>query len=75
MYLPDQAPNQNEALELLETATLSPEEICQNDPEVKAAFEQSLRELAEDIVKHHPGLAHLLIGMGETPCPVVHGQN
>lgn len=75
MYLPDHTPNQNEALELLETATFSPEEVCKNDPEVKAAFDQSLRELAQDIVKHHPGLAHLLIGMGQEPCPVVHGQN
>lgn len=75
MYLPDSASNQSAALELLETATASPEEICQNDPEVKAAFEQSLRELATDIVKHHPGLAHILLGMGEAPCPMVHGQN
>jgi hypothetical protein len=75
MYLPDQAPDQSGALELLETASFSPEEICKSDPEIKAAFEQSLRELAEDIVKHHPGLAHLLLGMGETPCPIVHGQN
>ncbi|MDF1824093.1 MAG: hypothetical protein P1U68_05600 [Verrucomicrobiales bacterium] len=75
MYLPDQAPDKQSSLELLETATQSPEELCESDPEVKAAFEESLRDLAEDIVKHHPGLAHLLLGMGETPCPVVHGQN
>ncbi|MEM1441433.1 MAG: hypothetical protein AAGF67_03770 [Verrucomicrobiota bacterium] len=75
MYLPDEASAPNHVLDLLETASASPEEICQKDPEVRAAFEQSLRELAEDIIKHHPSLAHLLMGMSEVPCPVVHGQN
>ena len=77
MYIPESHSSQsdNTALELLESATASPAEICENDPEVKAAFDQSLRELAEDIIEHHPSLAHLLIGMSDTPCPFVHGQN
>tara|TARA_R110000850_G_scaffold230207_8_gene354942 strand:+ start:1279 stop:1512 length:234 start_codon:yes stop_codon:yes gene_type:complete len=77
MYLPDSDPNQSSAatLELLESATSAPAEICESNPETKSAFDQSLRELAEDIVHFHPGLAHVLLGMGETPCSVVHGQN
>ena len=77
MYLPnsDASLSSAKALELLESATASPAEICENDPEVKAAFDQSLRELAEDIIQYHPGIAHILLGMGETPCPSVHGQN
>lgn len=77
MNLPDSSPHSTDAiaLELLETASISPSAMCQDDPEVKAAFEQGLRSLAEDIVRLHPGLAHLLIGMADTPCPVVHGQN
>ncbi len=77
MNLPDSSPLSTDALalELLETARTSPRAMCQDDPETQAAFEQGLRSLAEDIVKLHPGLAHLLIGMSETPCPIVHGQN
>jgi hypothetical protein len=81
MYRPDPAASNPDAqnLKLLESASESasesPEEICENDPEVKLAFEEGLRELAEDIVKHHPSLAHLLIGMSDAPCPYVHGQN
>ena len=76
MYLPESHPaSSSRALELLDTATVAPEEICQNDPEVRAAFEDSLRQLAEDIVTHNPSLAHMLLGMGSEPSPVVHGQN
>ncbi len=77
MYLPnsDASLSNVKALELLESATVSPTEICENDPEVKAAFDQSLRELAEDIIQYHPSIAHILLGMGEAPCPSVHGQN
>lgn len=76
MYLPDPAPQQDSrALELLEAATGAPLQSCQDDPELKEAFDQSLRELAEDILQYHPGLAHVLLGMGDAPCPVVHGQN
>lgn len=77
MHLPDSAPQDIDArtLELLEAAASAPSAMCQDDPEVKEAFENGLRSLAEDIVKFHPGLAHLLIGMSDAPCPVVHGQN
>ena len=76
MYLPDPASNESaHALALLTAASASPDKVCNEDPETRKAFDQSLRALAEDIIKYHPGLAHLLIGMSNTPCPVVHGQN
>ncbi len=77
MYHSDSDSNNSSslALELLSSASISPAEICNNDPEVREAFEQGLRELAEDILKFHPSLAHILIGMSSSPCPVVHGQN
>lgn len=73
MYLPES--DAAHTLELLESAAASPAEICQDNPEVKAAFDQSLRELAEDIVQFHPDLAHILVNMGAQPAPFVHGQN
>ena len=76
MYLPEPHPTSStRALELLETAAADPSRAVQEDPEIRAAFEDSLRELAEDIVKHNPSLAHLLLGMGEAPSPIVHVQN
>ncbi|MDF1738262.1 MAG: hypothetical protein P1U86_03805 [Verrucomicrobiales bacterium] len=73
MYLQDS--NDSDALALLESAAGSPAQAMLDDPELKEAFEESLRSLAEDIIEFHPGLAHILLGMGEVPCPVVHGQN
>ena len=61
--------------ELEYAAAIEPGEICKDDPETQRAFDESLRALAEDIVQYHPGLAHILIGMSKTPCPIVHGQN
>ncbi|MEC8826316.1 MAG: hypothetical protein VXX36_11085 [Verrucomicrobiota bacterium] len=76
MYLPEPHPTSStRALELLETASADPTRSVQEDPEIRAAFEEGLRQLAEDIVEHNPGLAHLLLGMGEAPSPSVHGQN
>ncbi len=77
MYLPepDHNPSSHEALALLTAAVSAPSQICENDPATQRAFDESLRALAEDIVRYHPGLAHLLIGMSSTPCPFVHGQN
>ena len=76
MYLHDPASNDNShALALLTAASVSPDKAYNDDPEIREAFDQSLRALAEDIIKYHPGLAHLLIGMSSTPCPIVHGQN
>jgi hypothetical protein len=74
MYLPEPADN-SDALALLSAAAIAPSQICENDPDTKQAFEEGLRALAEDIVRFHPGLAHLLIGMSATPCAFVHGQN
>jgi len=74
MYLPEPADN-SDALALLSAAAIAPSQICENDPDTRQAFEEGLRALAEDIVRFHPGLAHLLIGMSETPCAFVHGQN
>jgi hypothetical protein len=77
MYHNDSSTNAEgaNALALLTAAAASPVAMCEEDPDTKRAFDESLRALAEDILKYHPGLAHILIGMGNTPCPVVHGQN
>ena len=77
MYFPepDSENNSSKALALLSAAKIAPAQICDEDPETQQAFQESLRALAEDIVRFHPGLAHLLIGMSSTPCPFVHGQN
>ena len=54
----------------------SPAEACANDPAVKAAFEESLRHLAEDIIEYSPGLAHILLGMsGSSEEIEIHGRN
>lgn len=62
-------------LALLESAVSAPDQAMQDNPEIKEAFENSLRDLAQDILEFHPGLAHVLLGMGDTACPMVHGQN
>ena len=61
MYLPESDSDQSKALTLLASVAKAPEQACLEDPEVKEAFDQSLRELAEDIIQFHPGLAHLLV--------------
>jgi len=77
MYLNDSSANadSSDALALLTAASAAPGTICKEDPDTQRAFDEGLRALAEDILKYHPGLAHILIGMGNAPCPVVHGQN
>lgn len=77
MYLNDSAANaeNSDALALLTAAAVAPGEICKDDPETQRAFDEGLRALAEDIIHYHPGLAHILIGMSNAPCPVIHGQN
>ncbi len=77
MYLPDSADDSgtSHALALLASASAAPAHACANDPEVQRAFDEGLRALAEDILRFHPGLAHLLVGMSTPPCPYVHGQN
>jgi|TARA_B110000305_G_C19422941_1_gene631923 hypothetical protein len=73
MYLQDS--NHSDVLALFESAAGSPAEAMKENPELKEAFEESLRSLAEDIIEFHPGLAHILVGMSEVPSPVIHGQN
>lgn len=53
----------------------SPEEAFSKDPEVRAAFEKGLRNLAEDIIKYNPGLAHILMAMSTDSEDSIHGQN
>ncbi len=54
----------------------SPIDACSSDPKVKAAFEESLRHLAEDIIEYNPGLAHILLGMsGGSDGLEIHGRN
>jgi hypothetical protein len=75
MYFPDSASDSAKALALLSAASPDPAGACGSDPETQEAFEEGLRALAEDIVRYHPGLAHVLMGMGSEPCHFVHGQN
>ncbi|HRQ88456.1 MAG TPA: hypothetical protein PLA50_06645 [Bacteroidia bacterium] len=75
MYLHEPEENDAKALALLSAAASAPSQICALDPDTQRAFDESLRALAEDIVRYHPGLAHVLIGMSSTNCPFVHGQN
>jgi len=78
MYYSESDPFQNnkeENLKLLEIASVSPTEACENDPLLQEAFEVGLRQLAEDIIEFNPGLAHVLLGMGTNSSDVIHGQN
>lgn len=62
---------------LLQMISESPMEGVESDDEARAAFEESLRHLAEDILEYSPGLAHILLAMtdGNDPFDSVHGQN
>jgi len=51
----------NERILSLLNETTSAE--CLDDPQARAAFEESLRMLAEDIIKYNPSLAHVLLGI------------
>lgn len=75
MYFPNSDNDHAKALALLSAASSDPAASCGGDPQTQEAFEESLRALAEDIVRYHPGLAHVLLGMGSEPCHFVHGQN
>ena len=73
MYLQDS--NDSNVLTLLKSAEGATAGEVMEDPELKQAFEEGLRRLAEDIVEFHPDLAHVLLGMSEAPNPFAHGQN
>ena len=61
---------------ILKMISGSPLEACTNDPATKAAFEESLRHLAEDIIQYNPALAHILLGMGDgSESSDFHGRN
>ncbi|MDF1751836.1 MAG: hypothetical protein P1U89_03575 [Verrucomicrobiales bacterium] len=61
---------------ILKMISSSPAEACSSDPKVKAAFEESLRHLAEDIIEYNPSLAHILLGMSDGGDPAsLHGRN
>jgi len=77
MHLPPTSAQQarDRALALMETASPSPQTFCGEDPEIREAFDDGLRQLAEDIVKFHPDLAHLLIALGQGPTLEVNGRN
>ena len=75
MYLNESENSSSDALALLSAAAIAPAQICENDPDTQRAFDESLRALAEDIVRYHPGLAHLLIGMSPSHGTFIHGQN
>ena len=65
-------------LQMINESPLPPEELI-NDPEARAAFDESLRQLAEDIVEFSPSIAHILLGMkpndSSDPFENIHGQN
>ena len=76
MYLPKSPLSSSaRALDLLESAAADPVTFSQKDPEIRAAFKDSVRELAKEIEKHNPSLAHLLLGMDGSLSAVVHGKN
>ncbi|HRX54066.1 MAG: hypothetical protein R3F31_05375 [Verrucomicrobiales bacterium] len=63
-------------LRVLEAAACDPEASYANDPAVREAFDSELRELAKQIVTHHPSLTQLLLSLSspEKANPV-HGRN
>lgn len=63
-------------LRVLESAAFDPEESYEKDPAVREAFDSELRELAKQIVAHHPSLTQLLLSFS-TPAATnpVHGRN
>ncbi len=77
MFNPDSSSNDSDdqPLQLLEFASDAPAKACAENPEIKEAFDSSLRELAQDILQYHPDIAHILLGMGGSPSESIHGQN
>lgn len=69
--------NEQAKLSLFEVASRAPQEAYENSRAVREAFDNELRVLAEEIVRHHPSLTQLLLSMGsegELPDPI-HGRN
>ena len=69
--------NEPAKMSLFEVASRAPEEAYENNRAVREAFDDELRVLAEEIVRHHPSLTQLLLSMGgdsDLGDPV-HGRN
>jgi hypothetical protein len=69
-------------LTVLADAADAPDRAYAADQEVRDAFEAELRQLAEDIVAHHPSLTQLLLSLsgdgtsiGVRDLSPIHGQN
>ena len=69
-------------LTVLTDASAAPHRAYESDQEVRDAFDAELRQLAEDIVAHHPSLTQLLLSMsgdgksiGVRNVGPLHGQN
>ncbi|MCF6311875.1 MAG: hypothetical protein L3J39_05435 [Verrucomicrobiales bacterium] len=74
-YQPDASQDQQN-LRVLTTATLAPDQAYQSNSAVREAFDNELRELAEEIVRCHPSLTQLLLSLGEAnAASPVHGRN
>jgi len=77
MYPPSPEPDPHHVhdLQLLESALDTPGASCEESDELREAFENGLRQLAEDIIQYHPSLAHVLIGLGQEAPDYYQGQN
>jgi hypothetical protein len=69
-------------LTVLTDASESPDRAYAANQEVRDAFDAELRQLAEEIVAHHPSLTQLLLSMsgdgkaiGVRGLSPIHGQN
>ena len=72
--------NHEQNLRVLNAASQSPDREYESNPAVRDAFDRELRQLAEEIVAHHPSLTQLLLSLsGECITARVvnpiHGQN
>ncbi|NNE92632.1 MAG: hypothetical protein HKN23_13375 [Verrucomicrobiales bacterium] len=62
-------------LRVLETATDAPETAYESDDDVRSAFDDELRQLAEEIVQHHPSLTQLLLSLSDADQNPIQGRN
>lgn len=69
-------------LTVLGDASAAPDRAYTADQEVREAFDAELRQLAEEIVAHHPSLTQLLLSLsgdgksiGVRDMNPIHGQN
>ena len=78
---PDNQRNEQN-LTVLADASTAPDRAYAADQEVRDAFDAELRQLAEEIVAHHPSLTQLLLSLsadgssiGVRDLSPIHGQN